>query len=333
MGLNFKRKVGDSSSINCSFSDIKLIPFIIGIILIIVGLVEMLVLFFIPYNKIKENKKKYPDQSFEKPKVAIVAIHFTLHSLIIIFGIILILISLEIDLWNDIFWIIIFPVLIFIFWIVEMCVCFIQTKYPKSEMKTENISKILNRDPPSNLIFIYTSDVIKKTTCSSSGKKRRCSTNSYHCYSKTGISIPIKSKFVSNSYNFLNSPNLFYINVKQNINMSNSLINYYNRVLNGVNSCDRKDKEIEFHPIITGDFIISNKKVPVCLSKQTRIASIVFGVGVYYELYSKSVPHINVIQKFDADVIDSNFDYLNLWTYDSCQKYGQCSTSNKKPSP
>ena len=333
MGCNFKRKVGDPSSVDFSLSDIHLAPFIIGIILIVVGLLDMLALFFIPFSKIKSNKKKYPDQSFDKIKVPIVVIHFILHFFVITFGIILLLIALEVDICNEMAWISAFIFIIVALWIVELALGFSMTHDTLSQIKISDLLALLSDDSPSNLIFIYTHDTYTTRSCTNSGKKRKCRTTTHHCYSKSGISIPIETKLISNSSEFANYPSLYYLNVQQEVKMSLELRNYYSEILRGINGCDTSHhKEIEYHPIVVGDYIVTTEKVPVGLSKATRISSIMFGVGVYYELYSKSIPHITYVQKFDADVVN-DFNYNVLWTSGSCSKYGICSTKNKKPSP
>ena len=121
-----------------------------------------------------------------------------------------------------------------------MSLCFTFTNFPKSNIPIEQLIENLNKDPPSNLIFIYTSDVIKRRSCSGVGKNRKCHTNSYNCYSKIGYSLPIRSKLSLNSYNISNLPELFYVNVNQKVNMSNNLTKYYKNVLSFVNSCDSK---------------------------------------------------------------------------------------------
>ena len=61
--------------------------FILGIILILLGIIDMIVFYVVPYKTIKDNKKKYPDFEFQKPDVGIVVIHFLLHINLIVLGI------------------------------------------------------------------------------------------------------------------------------------------------------------------------------------------------------------------------------------------------------
>lgn len=331
MGEIYKRKVGDSSTYDFSFSNIHLVPFIIGIVLITVGLVDMIVLFTVPYMRIKDFKKKYPNETFENPNIPIIVIHFILHSLIISYGVILLLISLEIELNRPNLWILVPPIFIIFLWIIQMGLCFTFTKYFKSKMLINDLLQNINNEHPSNLIFLYTHDTYTRRSCSG-GKKAKCRTTTYHCYSNIGISIPIQTNLIQNSFDFSEAPSLFYTNIIQEANMTEQLSNHFNRTLHSINSCDSRKKEIEYHPIIAGTHIVTKEKVPIGLSKGTRIASIIFGVGVYYELYSKSVPFINCIQKFHADVFKP-INYDNLWSSFNCDKYGQCSSSNSKPTP
>ena len=295
-----------------------------------VGLVDMIVLFFVPFLKIQDAKKKYPTETFVKPSIPIIIIHFLLHLVLIFFGTVLILISLNINLPKEKIWVLVPAVLLIICWIIEMALGFTFTKYPKSQMIITDLLSNLNRENPSNLIFIYTHYKYEKRTCSSS--KSKCTKHTYHCYSKTGVTIPIQTNLIPNSFDFSNAPGLFYIDVAQEVNMSLSLSFYFKKALQAVNSCDSYYKEIEYHPMITGNYIVSKDKVPIALSKQTRIASIVLGVGVYYELYTKSVPRISYTQKFEADVVRSH-NYDGQLSSFNCQQYGSCSTSYNRPTP
>lgn len=86
---------------DCDFScDLEGILLIVGIVLIIVAVIDMIVLYTIPAVITKNNKKKYPNATFEKPKTSIVVCHFILHIALIVIGILLILYSnCNIDKW------------------------------------------------------------------------------------------------------------------------------------------------------------------------------------------------------------------------------------------
>lgn len=331
MSTIFKRRVGDSSSSYFSCSDVHLAPFIVGIICVTVGLVDMIVLFLVPFFKIQDAKKKYPTETFGKPSIPIIVIHFLLHLCLIFLGIVLILISLNVSLPKERIWVIVSVVLVLVFWIAEIAAGLSLTKNPKAQILVDDLLSNLNKDHPSNLIFIYTHHTYQKRSCSG-GKKSKCTTHTYHCYSKTGVRIPIQSELIPNPYDFSRAPALFYIDVSQVVNMSNSLSNYLRRSLSAVNGCDSYKKEIEYHPMVIGNYIVSSDKVPVGLNKHTRVASIILGVAVYYELYSKSVPRIDYVQRFKADIVET-YNYEGQLTKFSCQQYGKCSTSNSKPSP
>lgn len=339
MGFSLKSKVGSpdsASTVLVSDININIISLIFGILILILGIVDMIVLYVIPNNIIKENKRKYPDSSFEKPKSAVIGIHFTLHSLIILLGIILIICSFDFVSNIDEIMIILMITtlcLIFIFWIVALVVGFTQIRYHKSKMSGDEISSIIKTDPPINSIFIYTTGKIRVEKCTYKDNKRKCQYEYKTCYSRKGVSIPVQSHFLNdpNSFNYSELPDMFYLKVRQEINMSTRLRANYNKIVDMAYSCDKGHTVVnENYPQIEGTYIVTSKKLPTGLKSSTRIASIIFGVGVYYEMYSKSLPTLDYIQKVDADVVETT-NYDSVWI--NCNNYGACLRSNSKPKP
>ena len=124
---------------------------------------------------------------------------------------------------------------------------------------------------------------------------------------------------------------MFYLKFKQEINMTTRLQINYNKIVDLAYSCDRGHTLVnENYPQIEGTYIVTSKKLPSGLTSGTRIASILFGVGVYYEMYSKSVPTLEYIQKVDADIVETT-NYDLVWI--NCNNYGACLRSNSKPKP
>lgn len=64
------------------------------------------------------------------------------------------------------------------------------------------------------------------------------------------------------------------------------------------------------------------------MTKASRTCSIIFGVGAFYEIYTKSIPYID----YTMDIyVDGNSDSSNDYNYN--YKCERCSRHNKKPTP
>ena len=113
--------------------------------------------------------------------------------------------------------------------------------------------------------------------------------------------------------------------------MSNEFETKFRMIMWNLDNCDEKNKVVDYYPLIAGSYVVTNK-LPSWCSHKTRVLSIVFGIGAYYELYIKSIPFINHKQHINVDVVP-NFDYDSLWTNTSCIFYGKCNIYNPKPSP
>lgn len=311
---------------------IKKVPFVIGIIIFLIAFLDMIILFAVPYHRIRSNKHKLPNATFKNPNIVVIVFHFILHAIVMIVGVFVILFGIrqcdKIDHKKVKLGLIIICIIAGIFWIITICSDFYLTTNINTKMTVDQLISIMSQNPPINFAFIYTEDELEDVICSPD-----CETVTVTCYSKSGVIIPMKTSLTSSVYNFTDTPEMFYFTIQQKLNMTIELNAYFNAIMNNINKCDRNmKKQTEYYPIIAGDYIVSKKKLPVYLNKGTRIASILFGVGVYYELNSKSVPYITYTQHSNADVVQG-VDYNLIFTSDSCNNYGQCSQYNKKPKP
>lgn len=174
------------------------IPIIIGSILCFVVLLDMIVLFAVPYQRIQANKRKLPDAIFLKPSKSIIALHFMVHSLVILFGVLLILFSFkeykQIDRSCTKLLLIILGCVVVV-WFFAILSGFTDTNsiYPKTT--TDELISLLTKNPPINFAFFYS-----KCEDYQSGTS----------YSKNGIIFPMKTNITSQIYNFSNTPDTFF---------------------------------------------------------------------------------------------------------------------------
>lgn len=294
---------------------------IIGSVVCFVALIDMIVLFAIPYQRIQTNKKKLPNAKFEKPDTFIIAIHFTLHSLIILAGVLIILLGFReyrsIHHRSVLIGLGIIGFSVLLFWLYEICAGFMGMSNISPKMTIDELIYMIRRNPPINYAFIYS----------------QCENYDYDTYySNNGITFPMKTNITSSIFNFTNTPEMIFFVIEQKVNMSIELKNYYNNVFVGSNSCDQDAmQKVEYYPLIQGEYIVVKEKMPSYLSKGTRIASILFGVGLYYELSSKSIPYITYVQQSNADIVQG-INYDQIFTSDTCNFYGKC-THSHKPKP
>lgn len=313
-------------------TSIKKVPFIIGIIILVFAFLDMIILFAIPYHRIRTNKRKLPDALFKKPNVCVIVFHFILHVLVMLVGVFVILFGLKnyenVNHDKVKCGLLTVCILTGIFWVITICIDFSQTTNITTKTTIDQLISILNHNPPINFAFIFTKDEIEDYICNPD-----CEVTTITCYSKSGVSIPLKTQIISEVYNFTDTPEMFYFTIEQKLNMTVELKAFYQMILKNINNCDNNNnKVVEYYPLISGSYIVSKKKVPAYLNKGTRIVSILFGVGVYYELNSKSVPFINYVQISDADVVPG-VNYNQIFTSEKCKNYGVCSQYNNKPKP
>lgn len=327
-----EEETNDSSHAQKSKSPyIQPVWLIIGIILSLIALVDMIVLFVIPYKRIQTNKRKLPDATFQNPSKTIISFHFILHSLVIMIGILLILFSLreykQIDHDFVLFSLIFMSIVTGLIYFLTIGFGFSDTSSLYTKMTAKELVSILSRNPPINYAFIYSKCEEEYILCNPS-----CTVFEETFYSKNGIVFPLSTNITSPIYNFDNTPEMYYFVIEQKVNMSLELITYFDNILTQAKSCDKDaTQEVEFYPVIHGDYIVAKEKIPTYLSKGTRIASILFGVGVYYELNFKSIPYITYVQHSKASIV-KGINYNQIFTSDNCKYYGKCAHSSK-PKP
>ena len=319
-----------------SSSSIKMVPFIIGIIIVLVGFLDMIILFAIPYHRISENKRKLPDATFKKPNGGVIACHFLLHILIMLVGVFVILYSFEdyegIDHKRVRCGLIAVCIITIFMWVIQIDVDFTLTITVKSQTTIPELITLISRSPPVDFAFVYSKDTVTDYSCHDSSSNQ-CQDRTEVCYSKTGVTIPINSTIISPIYPFTDNPPIFYFTYDQNLIMSTVFSAQFNGILNNIKNCDKKSKKVtEYFPLSAATYIVSTGKVPAYLKKASRVASILFGVGVYYELSSRSVPYIAYVQDIAADSV-GGVDYNAIFNADNCASFGECSQFNKKPTP
>lgn len=307
-------------------------PFIIGILIIVTAFLDMIILFAIPYHRIQKNKHSLPNARFKNPNAVVIVFHFILHVIVILVGVFVLLYGIKqcdrIDHKKVTLGLIIICSIAGFFWIITICSDFYLTEYINTKMTVDQLISIMSQNPPINFAFVYTKDEVQDVFCDPD-----CETETVTCYSKSGVVIPMKTELTSSVYNFTDTPEMFYFTIQQKLNMTVELNAHFNAILNNINNCDKNSKkQIVYYPVIARDYIVSKKKLPTYLSKGTRIASILFGVGVYFELNSKSVPYITYTQNSDASVAPG-INYNQIFTQGNCKSYGECSQYNKEPKP
>lgn len=325
-----KEDLNDSSTGSSSYNMPALI---IGIFIVLLGLLDMIILYAIPNQRIKENKKKLPDATFKSPNVGVIIVHFLLHILVILVGVFTILYGLGISQRQVRCGLIAVCIITLFGWIATIATDFTLTTNVKSQTTIDQLMTMINRSIPIEFAFIYSSDSVQDYDCTNPHSSSGCQMKTFHCYSKTGVIIPIDSKVTSPIYNFQNMPKMFYFTYDQVKKMSEIFSAQYNSIMSNINSCDRNhDKVTDYYPLLTGTYIVSKEKIPTYLKKSTRIASILFGVGIYYELSSKSIPFVTYKQDVYIDVKDG-INYNTIFTSNNCPSFGECSRFNKEPKP
>lgn len=297
-----------------------------GSLCILLGVIDMIVFYVVPNNKISKNKKQYPDYEFVKPDLSIVIIHFLTHVSLIAVGC-LILSSVNYNFFLSTAWIVllcIVPSILLTFYILEVVfsACYLHFIKKEDFSKTQ-IFEHLNSPHPINIFFFY----IK-------GRARGYKGHYYTCYSKNGFSIPVQTNRLLPDF-YLNEYNLdyFYFNITQKVNMSDQLFQYINEIKLKISSCESKfSTELDYYPLIEGKNLIlsEGKKIPAKMKKRDAIASLIFGLGVYPELLEKSIPIKSIEQNIYADII-SDFNYSEEIAKISCSALGKCLTKNKMP--
>ena len=282
--------------------------------------------YVIPNNKIKENKRKYPNHIFEKPNKSIIALHFLEHIFLLLEGI-AITFAIFPHVKQSFVYIsiaVILATLISLFYILQLVLCaFVYDSIPKEDLNIDTISCLINKNPPIDSMFVY-----------SYGKIHWSKSADQKCYSKGGINIPVDSVRSSQLFNTENNPSYFILKVEQNVSMTDELKDVLNQAKDIVKSCDsRFTRVVDYYPLVEVNNLIKNgQNRPKSLSNNLMLASIIFGVGVYTELYYKSLPVVKYVQNSDANVV-SGFDYKKFFKTIKCSDIGKCEKENNKPHP
>lgn len=216
----------------------------------------------IPNQKIKSNKRKLPNHTFEKPNIPIIVIHFILHFFVILVGLFVILFSLEnfeyIKESKVKTGLIVLCMLTAFTWFVEIGMNFSYSKSITSTATVNRLISILEHEPPVDFIFIYSQDEVVTTECA-----EECEEKTYTCYSKSGVKISVISHITSHVYNFTNVPELFYFNIGQNISLTLFLSSYFMNILNDIKKYDSdSEKVVEYYPLTVGTYVVSMGKFP-----------------------------------------------------------------------
>lgn len=332
----------DQSSIANSqtkcFPHLRIIPFIIGVIMILTGFVNMIFFYAYPMYKINANKKKIPDAVFEEPNRAIIVLHFIYNAAVIFCGVSVVLFSLRGFFMRRFSILIILLItsssLTFILYITYITICLTSTENSESKVNSEELLKIVSKPSPIDFAFIYSQEMMKTPVCSQNPATGQmvCSYSYMYCYSKNGFVFPLKSTNTNPQYDISNNPSLFYFRIEQEINMTSDCKDKFDEIFGKIEDCNFEDKVIDYYPLQNQIILVSFGKIPFIFSRKGRSLSTHFGVGIYYELSTKAIPLITHKQKVNVDLIPS-INYDNLWNSKSCEIYGECDTTNTKPKP
>lgn len=300
---------------------------ILGSICILLGIIDMIVFYVVPNNQINKNKKKYKDFEFEKPNVGIIVIHFLLHVNLIIIGALLIS-SINDKFCQSVTFLLLISLSLTIFccfYITEAILTGSFTDMIKKEDFTlDRISELLNSTNPIDSVFLYVKGQIR-------GRKGSHKT----CYSKNGFSIPIRSTLISSNFDpkeYLD-PDYFYLKITQKVNMTDQLFLWVAKSREKLISCENKhSSEIDYYPRVEGRKLIlsKGKKIPSKMKKSNSIASLLFGLGIYPELLTKSIPIKSYDQFSNVDVVE-DFDYRAAIEAIDCSHIGKCKSGNDRP--
>lgn len=326
----------ESASCEC-ISTKAILLFVFGSLICVIGLVDMIVLYVVPTKMANDNKKNFPNSTFQKPNKAIIALHFVLHILIIFLGANMIVLG-YIEYSNPSSFpfttsIIVISILVFGVWVAHLAVCYAKLISIKSHIDSVEMANILSSRKPVDFIFVYLKGSVSTTDCSQSDRDgvSHCKTVTETCYSKKGVKIPIVTSITSYPYDFSGIPQSMFLDVQQEISMSDEMRNNYNNIVNNLKKCDSKNGDYvvyQYYPKINGTYFISTKKMPTTLKKASRISSMIFGAGVFYEIYSKSFPYASYKQLMSG--VTDGTDYEQLF---SCSNDYRCYTSNSEPKP
>lgn len=310
----------------CSSFNIQYLLFILGVICILLGLVDMIVFYVIPNKEINDNKNKYPNYHFKKPDGGIIALHFLQHIFLLVLGAILILAIIP-KCYESFY----FTLLLVIFGVLFGCMYFVEALFAglvieyvkKEDLSFSQITKNINSTSPINYMLIY----IRGSIHVSKAKYKTC-------YSKNGITIPVISKPIPPVFSPDEKiPDYFYLQISKDINMTNELFQKFSQIRTKMDVCAKNHNVIiDYYPLYEGNKLILNdgKEIPSKMKKPNAIVNILFGLGVYPELLQKSIPQKKYGAVASIDV-DGLTDYDNIIANINCINIGSCQTSNNRP--
>lgn len=232
--------------------------------------------------------------------------HFIEHIFLISTGVVIILLVTIPDFHKTLTFlalIICIPSCLGIFYMLNIIFGAIKKKMNKNpDFTLDEITKLSNNIHPIDSIFKYITGYIRK-------KK-----HDLICRSDEGVDVPIESKLTSPPFIVDGKePDFFYLIITQKVNMTDQLSRYIEQEKFKIISCENRFSAVTVnYPIIEGkNFITTGKKLPFKLTKNSAIASIVFGVSIYYEMFEKSIPIKRFTQTLDASCTD-DLNYTQL---------------------
>lgn len=268
----------------------KIITIIIGLVLFIVPLINAFTFFYIPYNKYRENKKKFNDAKFEKISKDKIAQHFLLHISVSLYGFGLFFPSCV----NN-YYIIMFlsQYLIPLIIVVYLFECSYSDIDFQLDLHIDDLFKLINNNPPIDFIKVNYQNSFSFAN------------NNFKTYAKStfkSIVVPVLTNLTSKILTLDDFPDVFYIKINQEIKMSNQLSSFFINALNVSNDVGYFYSKI---------YLVSKQKKVSYLSKNTRIWSHLLGVGIYSEIFSKSIPTMSKKVCLDAEMIP-DFNYSSI---------------------
>ncbi|KAK8893072.1 hypothetical protein M9Y10_030334 [Tritrichomonas musculus] len=314
----------------------QILCLVFGCLCIVIGIVDMIVFYVVPTNMAKNNKKKYIGATFSESNKAIIALHFVLHSFLILFGVTIIIYGF-IDNLVTLITMCVVGFLVLVFWMVLLGISVKKTFSPKSQVNAQQMQEIINNKKPIDFLFVYSRDTESYEECryDSSEGRQICTPKTDTCYSRRGIKIPVVTTVpLIPDFNFSDIPDLLFFTLTYDIDMTSDMKNKYDKIDSAIKKCDhiRTKKVVEYHPERNGTYIISKTKVPRALKQPSRIASLIFGTGAFYEIYSKSFPSVSYTVTVNT-AADQNTNYDDLAKNTICSSFGSCSRHNRKPKP
>lgn len=192
----------------------------------------------------------------------------------------------------------------------------------KEDFTLTQITSLLNLQHPISDILLYTE-----------GEIARVKGGYSDCKSDGAADVPIESDLIGPHFNPSdNEPDLFYLIVTQKVNISDELFEYIEKGKEKVVSCENKfSAAVGYFPAVEGQNLISKgQKILFKFTKKSAIASLVFGLGVYYELYQKSIPMMRYTQNSYGRVLP-NVNYNETISQIDCAQIGKCRSKNDIP--